>query len=200
VTDNGGIYIAEARHPDTGGLLGFVRYKEKDRMLELTNFKARLSRATLDLGVTSKREKDHLAGTHGEGFKIAALVMVREGYQARLETSSYYWRFTFAGPSKSHLYCNLAPVSEAKLQKQIRAFALKAKQPREMQNNVWEDVSVKIGRVHGPKWGARIARQDFNQWVGVAIDLDCATDIVKTFHGSLILDERFNNKIFLKVR
>jgi hypothetical protein len=84
------LHIAEARHPDTGELLGFVRYKEKDGMLELTNFKARLSRATLDLGVTSKREKDHLAGTHGEGFKIAALVMVREGYQARLETSSYY--------------------------------------------------------------------------------------------------------------
>jgi hypothetical protein len=115
VTDNGGVYIAEARHPDTGELLGFVRYKEKDGMLELTNFKARLSRVTLDLGVTSKREKAHLAGTHGEGFKIAALVIVREGYQARLETSSYYWRFTFAGPSKSHLYYNLALVSEAKL-------------------------------------------------------------------------------------
>jgi hypothetical protein len=34
--------------------------------------------------------------------------------------------------------------------------------------------------------------------VGVTLDLDCTTDIVKTFHGSLILDERFNNKIFLK--
>ena len=76
MTDNGGVYIAEACHPDTGELLSFVHYKEKDGMLELTNFKARLSRATLDQGVTSKREKDHLAGAHGEGFKIAALVMV----------------------------------------------------------------------------------------------------------------------------
>ena len=32
----------------------------------------------------------------------------------------------------------------------------------------------------------------------MAINLDCATDIVKTFHGSLILNKRFNNKIFLK--
>lgn len=198
ITDDGGVYVAQARHPDTGDLIGFVHYREKEGTLELTNFKASLSRATLDLGVTSKREKGHLAGTHGEGFKIAALVMVREGYQARIETSNYYWRFAFAGRGKSHLYCNLTPVSEAKLQKQMRAYALKAEQPRELQNNVWEDVSIKIGRVHGPKWGGKIARQDFEQWVKVAIDLDRTTEIIKTSHGSLILDERFGNKVFLK--
>lgn len=126
ITDDGGAYIAEARHPDTGDLLGFIRYKENEGILELTNFKASLSRATLDLGVISKREKGHLAGTHGEGFKIAALVMAREGYQARIESSNYYWRFAFGGRSKSHLYCNLTLVSEAKLQKQMRAYALKA--------------------------------------------------------------------------
>jgi hypothetical protein len=164
----------------------------------LTNFKACLSRAALDLGVTSKREKGHLAGTHGEGFKIAALVMTREAYQARIETSSYYWRFAFAGPGKSHLYCSLTPVSPAKLQKQKSAYALKAEQRRELQNNVWEDVSIKLGRVHGPKWGRKIARQDFDQWVKVAIDLDRTTQIIKTSHGSLILDERFSNRVFLK--
>ena len=89
MTDNGGIYIAEARHPDTGDLLGFVRYKEKDGMLELTNFKARLSRATLDLGVTSKREKDHLAGTHGEGFKISARQGTKNACDASVSGGSY---------------------------------------------------------------------------------------------------------------
>ena len=80
VTDNRGIYITEARYPDTGELLGFVCYKEKDRMLKLTNFKVRLSHVTLDLGVTSKREKAHLASTYGKGFKITALVIVHKGY------------------------------------------------------------------------------------------------------------------------
>jgi hypothetical protein len=32
----------------------------------------------------------------------------------------------------------------------------------------------------------------------VAIDLDCTIDIVKTFYSSLILNKRFNSKIFLK--
>jgi hypothetical protein len=80
MTDNRGIYITKARYPDTGDLLGFIRYKEKDKILELTSFKVRLSRVTLDLGVTSKREKDHLASTHSKGFKITALVIVRKGY------------------------------------------------------------------------------------------------------------------------
>ena len=179
-------------------MLGFIRYKEKGGILELTNFKARLSRTTLDLGVTSKGEKDYLAGTHGEGFKIAALVMVRTGYQARIEASSYYWRFNFAGRSGSHLYCNLSPISEAKLQKQRRAHALKAEKPRELQNHIWEDVSIKVGRVHGPNWGDKITRHEFNQWMKVTIDLDRTTEIIKTSHGSLILDERFSNKVFLK--
>ena len=155
ITDDGGVYVAQARHPDTSDLIGFIRYREKEGTLELTNSKASLSRATLDLGVTSKREKGHLAGTHGEGFKIAALVMVREGYQARIERSNYYWRFVFARRSKSQLYCNLTPVSEAKLQKQMRAYALKAERPRELQNNVWEYVSIKISRVHGPNEAGR---------------------------------------------
>lgn len=122
------MYVAKAHHPDTGDLLGFVRYNGKDGTLELTNFKANLSRKSLELGVTSKRAKGHLAGTHGEGFKIAALVMVREGYQTRFETSSFYWRFTFAGHNKSLLYCNLTPVSQAKLLKQMSAYTLKIKQ------------------------------------------------------------------------
>lgn len=194
------MYVAKAHHPDTGDLLGFVRYNGKDGTLELTNFKANLSRKSLELGVTSKRAKGHLAGTHGEGFKIAALVMVREGYQTRFETSSFYWRFTFAGHNKSLLYCNLTPVSQAKLLKQMSAYTLKIKQktPRGLQNNIWEDVSIKIGRVHGPQWGKKISRGDFDKWVKVTIDLDCTLEIIKTPHGSLIFDERYSNKIFLK--
>jgi hypothetical protein len=80
IADNRYIYITKARYPNTGNLLGFVRYKEKDGVLELTNFKARLSRATLDLGIIFKREKDYLASTHGKGFKITALVIVYKGY------------------------------------------------------------------------------------------------------------------------
>jgi hypothetical protein len=200
VTETGELYVAEARHPDSGVLLGFIRYIEKDGTLELTNFKASLRREALEVGATSKRQNNQLAGTHGEGFKIGALVMVRSGYQTRFETSRFYWRFQLGGRSGRNLYCGLTPISDKKLEKQKHAYDLKLEKgkPRELKNNIWEDVSVKIGRVHGPKWGTRISRRHFDRWLKVAIDLHGTSNIIKIAHGSLILDEKFSDKIFLK--
>lgn len=86
ITDSGGVYTAEALHPTSGKLLGFIRFREKEGDLELTNFKAQLSRKALDLGVTSKRMKANQAGTHGEGFKVASLVMARSGISSPLRS------------------------------------------------------------------------------------------------------------------
>jgi hypothetical protein len=57
ITGLEGKYVAEARHPDTKSLLGFIRYRSKEGDLELTNFNAQLSRTTLRQGVTSKQGK-----------------------------------------------------------------------------------------------------------------------------------------------
>ncbi|PVH68501.1 hypothetical protein DL98DRAFT_380416, partial [Cadophora sp. DSE1049] len=181
-------------------LLGYIRYVEDKGTLELTNFGAQLSRKSLDLGATSKRDKTHLAGTHGEGFKVAALVMARHGYQVRFEASSYYWSFRFGGPDDKHLYCNLTPISEKKLKKEMKANRAKTSQgfPRELRANNWEDVTVRIGRLYGPQWGERIERQQFLSWVKVAIDLDQPTRVFETVHGTLIQDEIFGNKVYLK--
>lgn len=200
VTDTGELYVAEARHPDSGLLLGFICYIEKNGSLELTNFRASLRREALEVGNTSKRQNNQLAGTHGEGFKIGALVMVRNAYQAQFETSSFYWRFQLGGPRRRDLYCGLTPISDKKLEEQRNAYNLKLEQgkPRELKNNIWEDVSVKVGRVYGSKWGKKITRCVFDEWLKVAIDLNGTSNIIKTTHGSLILDKSFSNKIFLK--
>jgi hypothetical protein len=200
IKDLNGEYTAEARYPDSGELLGYIRFVEDKGTLELTNFGAQLSRKSLDLGATSKRDKTHLAGTHGEGFKVAALVMARHGYQVRFEASSYYWSFRFGGPDDKHLYCHLTPISEKKLKKQMKANRAETSQgfPRELKANNWEDVTVRIGRLYGPQWGERIKKQQFLSWVKVAIDLDQPTRIFETLHGTLIQDELFGNKVYLK--
>jgi hypothetical protein len=194
------VYVAEARHPDTNNLLGFIRYKEKEGMLELTNFKARLNRTSLDLGVTSKPRKEHLAAIHGEGLKVAALVMARKRYQVIYEASSFYWEFKMGGKDKSHLYCHLKPRSTERLKEQIMKYDAKTRQsqPRPLQGNIWEDVTVKIGRVSAPHWGKRIPKHEFEDWIKVAIDLNRPSEIIETSRGSLILDEKFSNRIFLE--
>ncbi|KAH6663543.1 hypothetical protein B0J14DRAFT_449086, partial [Halenospora varia] len=62
------------------------------------------------LGVTSKRKKSHLAGTHSESFKVASLVMVRYGYQVRYDASSHYWSLRLGRRDGRHLYCHLTPI------------------------------------------------------------------------------------------
>ena len=118
----------------------------------MTNFGAQLSRKSLDLGAISKRDKMHLAGTHGEGFKVAALVMSRHGYQVCFEASSYSWSFRFGDLDDKHLYCYLTPISEKKLKKQMKANRAETSQgfPRELEADNWEYVTVRIGRLYRP--------------------------------------------------
>jgi hypothetical protein len=181
-----------------GELLGFVRYSKKG-FVELTNFKAQLRRAALGVGVSTKRKKVHLAGNHGEGFKVASLVMLRKGYQVRIAASGYYWNFRFGGSDMNQLYCYLSPISEATLRKRKEKHSARVGKgaPRELAANPWEDVSVQIGKVRGPL-GLRVEMADFKDWLKVSIDLDKPSNVVKTAYGDLILDPKFRGKVYLK--
>ncbi|CAG8952667.1 hypothetical protein HYFRA_00008909 [Hymenoscyphus fraxineus] len=108
-------YIVVAKSTTRDHLLGYIRFQEKTGNIELTNFSARLTRKALGLGVSSKRHSlADVAGKHGEGFKVGALLMVRKGFQVRYESSSYYWEFFLGGSPKDTLYCKFDPVKEQK--------------------------------------------------------------------------------------
>ncbi len=194
--DNKGIYIVEARHPQNERLLGFIRYK--DGVLELTNFNAQLSRSALDIGETSKRDNLEVAGTHGEGFKIGSLVMVRRGYRVQYEASSFRWTMKFGGRDLNMLYCYLSDLSSATIETQKAAYQKKSVKgaPRELKNNIWEDVTVRIGKIRGH--GDTIAKEDFMKWIEVSLDLNRPSKMIQTEHGSLILDQDFRGRMYLK--
>ncbi|MAD82217.1 MAG: hypothetical protein CL912_04580 [Deltaproteobacteria bacterium] len=190
------VYIVEARHPVTGKLLGFVRFKKG--VLEFTNFGAQLSRRALDIGETSKRGNLEAAGTHGEGFKVGSLIMARCGYRVQYEASSFRWTVKFGGRDESMLYCFLSDLKDHTLQKQIDAYQKKLAKgtSRELKNNIWEDVTVRIGKIRGH--GLKIEREDFENRIKVSIDLNRPSNLIQTARGSLILDPNYCNKIFLK--
>lgn len=194
--DSKDTYIVEARHPKTKKLLGYIRFK--NGTLEFTNFKSQLGRNALSLGTTTKRNNAEVAGTHGEGFKVASLVMVRQGYQVRYEASGFYWNMRFAGTYKNMLYCFLREMEEKKLQNLKNKYYERQSKglPRELKNNIWEDVTVKIGKVWGP--GHEIQKEDFVKWIGVSLDLNQPSRTIETQHGTLIIDESFGGKIYLK--
>ncbi|KAJ8069437.1 hypothetical protein OCU04_003091 [Sclerotinia nivalis] len=77
-------------NPQKTKVLGFLAFHRKRGMLELCNYGSDLPREVLDMGGTSKDMNDSMAGTHGEGFKLAALLMIRHGHQAKFTASGFY--------------------------------------------------------------------------------------------------------------
>jgi len=192
-------YVATAHRTGSDELLGYIRFEKAKGTLELTNFKAKLPREALGLGVSSKRNQENMAGTHGEGFKVAAVVMVRKEYQVRYESAKYYWNFQFGGRDKSHLYCNLRPMTDTKLAALMVADSARiaAKKPRELKANIWEDVTVKIGKVYGSK-GRAIDSSIFRDWIKVSFALEHPHAVIKTAYGDLVTDKAFGGRMYLK--
>jgi hypothetical protein len=182
--------------------MGYIRYNKTFGTLEMTNFKARLEKRHLHLGETSKRDNENLAGCHGEGFKLAALVMLRTGHSFKFETNSYHWNFGFSKGSHATLRCRLTQAITESVRKKKSAFdqSKRLKGPdfqRSLISNIWEDMTVKVGKARGGQ-GVSISEQDFREWLKVALDLHPPRSLVRTGEGDLILDKEFSAQLYLK--
>ena len=202
------IHITIHRQPPGEGeqaapeLLGFIRFNRKAGSVELANFQSELKRSHLLLGQTTKRGHDEFAGCHGEGFKLSAMVLRREGHSFKFASSEYYWNFALRGRHRLNLACRLSRAKPETVERKKREYAVRSAKPnfkRGLTPNIWEDVSVKFGKAKGDS-GVRVSEEDFRSWLTVAIDLDPPTpgEVVQTPAGDLILDQRFAGNIFLK--
>ncbi|OQV00919.1 hypothetical protein CLAIMM_06354 [Cladophialophora immunda] len=182
-------------------LLGYIRFQSKQGTLELTNFNAKLERKHLDLGETSKRNNNALAGGHGEGFKLAALAMRRNGHSVKFETNSFCWSFSFRG-TRPRLVC-LLDNPPPKLMREQEAEFSRQWSSRDFQRRptpyIWEDMTVKIGKSRDRQGAQKVSGQDFRAWIRVSLDLDPpqSTEIVHTNTGDLIFDPRYRGRIYL---
>lgn len=163
----------------------------------MANFGASLLPGDLGVGITTKRGATNLAGGHGEGLKMAALTMLREGYSFHIQSSEHNWNFRFDGSDKIKTVCSFSrpkgQVDQGYKEKHRRKFD-KESGSEELKAHIWEDVSVKIGGARGNK----IDYATFKSWLDVSIDFDPLLSGIPTKFGSLILDEKYQNTIFLK--
>jgi hypothetical protein len=170
--------------------------------VELANYNVQLSPKTLGLGYSSKKTNPDLAGTHGEGYKIACLTMIRNGYLMKFKASSANWKFLVPGFRKrnaGYLCCNIKWVKDAYMVKMKAAEKQKASQARQppLRAKVWADVYVIIGGARG-KDGEKIPEEEFKLWMKQSLELEPPSKVMKTKKGTLILDEEFSNKLYLK--
>ena len=190
-----GVFEAEGRHPDTGVLLGFIRYEEKTGTLELVNFEAELPLSSLTMGYTTKHKHAKLAGCHGEGFKLAALVMLRKGYAVHISASSHYWNFHWGKNDRRQLYCKITAPKEHVLKTQ-RDATVQNRSSREKKANICADVKFTIGVHRGV--GEKIPLKHIRHWIKTTLDLYPPAFIIQSSKGRLILDPDYSNMVYLK--
>jgi hypothetical protein len=188
-----------AVHPDSGAELGYIRRLKKSGIVEMTNYNSWLSGKSLGIGGTSRKGQDHLAGDHGEGYKLAVLTLMRHDYAVSIKASKCDWKFKIPAKGQSHagvLCVDIKPKNDTKIQELKDAYARKNPKNRKitLRKNVWEDVTFKIGT----RGGRAVTEEDFQQWIRVALDLDPPTRVLDTVHGTILLEARFKNKMFLK--
>jgi len=63
-----------------------------------------------------------LAGYHGEGFKVGAMVTLREGYAAHISASEYYWKFQWGKSDNNMLHCNITEPKDRVLKAERDAY------------------------------------------------------------------------------
>lgn len=72
-----------------------LEYSVMDRTLSITSRYTTLPASTLVLGQTSKAGVDTQIGNFGEGFKLALLVLAREGYPVKVMNGDKLWTPSF---------------------------------------------------------------------------------------------------------
>lgn len=63
--------------------------------ISITNKNTSISSSTLALGTSTKRDDIDKVGCYGEGFKLALLVLLREGYNVSIYNGNKIWTPTF---------------------------------------------------------------------------------------------------------
>ena len=194
--------------------LGFIRFKShcagpgSGGIVEITNRKATLQPGYLDLGCTSKANNGSQAGAHGEGLKVALLVLMRgaQNHKVRCRSGGYNWYFNFTKENRLavalHRMSDTAiERAEAQARKQVGTTLLPICPSSE------EDVQFIIGEQHRgrsecglPTKRKAVSQDEFETWTKAALFLQDpkADEQIRTTSGDLLLGARFQKRLYLR--
>ncbi|KAJ4325301.1 hypothetical protein N0V84_003522 [Fusarium piperis] len=186
--------------------LGYILFRGTDGRgtVELTNRCSRLEPYHLDLGGTTKAANQNLAGVHGEGLKIALLVLQRDQHNhfIRCVAGGFSWCFGFTTQGK--LIAKLTRLSEGSARN-------KEKHPKgtlaPFYPNYKTDVRFVIGQVKDGKSERGeslkrypVKREEFESWCTTVLSLQKLDkdSVLKTKHGEIIMDPKHRGSLYLK--
>ena len=127
-----------------------------------------IQRRHLILGESDKRDDARMRGKFGEGFKLALLVLARKGIKVRLQTGDETW------------HAEIAHSKEFDTQLlQIRTT------PRKYEDSV-------------EYWISPVDKESYQLVCDRILPLQKKVNRIHTYHGDLLLDEKFKGKVFVK--
>lgn len=195
--------------------LGYIRFSTKagndsPGTVELTNRAATLQPRHLDLGGTTKKYDASQAGAHGEGLKLALLVLMRGGqnHSVRCRSGGFNWRFNFS--TTGRLVCRLRRMTPQAIERAVdqarrlseRTLLPFAARPKgDVQFVIGETVKGRDQRGNSVQRRG-VTQQEFEDWTKCALflcnNIDGDGAVISTMHGDLLMDERLRGNIYLK--
>lgn len=153
----------------------FFEYDEKKEILRIGNKTSVLDVSTLLLGATTKKEKEDLIGQFGEGYKIATLVLTREGHNVVFYNygKREVWRPRF--------------VNSRRYNARVLTFFVDRKY-------VWQsvpnsDLIIEIDN---------ITKEKYEKIVESNLHLQDVGEVVNTESGRILKESRYKGKVYVK--
>eukprot|EP00118_Oscarella_pearsei_P021228 m.237397 g.237397 ORF g.237397 m.237397 type:complete len:353 (+) comp40145_c0_seq62:2410-3468(+) len=183
-------YVASVSVPGENGRttytpLGEIHFNGKLRRLTLVNHQTSLARKVLLLGYSKKARCEDVIGRFGEGLKVGALALLREGRRVFMETSKDRWEFCL----ESHPTFSDAKVLTVKVTCRQKSFQDLTEFPECPVDLDLDDTCTSLWPIKKEEWD-NLARK--------FLFLEPPRDIVRTEQGSLIMDASMNGQLYVK--
>lgn len=192
-SDHYSVMVPDPGDTDGRRSLGFIKYDKKSKWVTLANAGTQLPIEALELGYTTKSGQDHLAGSHGEGLRLAALALSRDGYNLQVVTSQCLWWFEMRGPQESHLCCTVTSSHQSGISKTDGTERM-----AELRFQSERDVAVLIGP-GVTNQGRPVSPEEFLGWLQVSLDvrgLSYPSSVVETSEGDLLFDPHLHGRVY----
>lgn len=126
---------------------GYIRFSKIEGTVELTNRGASLRPEYLSLGATTKAHDLRQAGFHGEGMKIAFLVMLRkpQNHRVTIMTGGFRWHVEFSDSGR--LSVRITRINETERQ-HIKEIAARARSSDLPAADCMDDVQIIVGETN----------------------------------------------------
>jgi hypothetical protein len=195
---------------DSKDWLGYIRYKGHNGKgtVKITNRSGFLEPCHLDIGGTSNAGAVGQAGAHGEGLKVALLVLMRgpQNHAIKCRSGGFNWAFNFT--TRGRLMARLDRLSSRSIQEaEDQAERLSQRTLVPFGAKLHGDVQFVIGDIQKGRNGSGkavtrvpVRRPDFDDWTKAALFLHDAQDgaIISTKDGDLLTDPRLHGSLYLK--